>query len=69
MSEDYNGKAIEVGDTVKVLASRYKHNSVGTVISIVGSVSDVVFDLTSSLVGTRTVKNCNLIRWEPEDRI
>jgi hypothetical protein len=66
---DFNGKILSVGDTVRVINFFYGENYLGVVTEITENISTVEFNVTSTLMANRRLKNRNVVRWEPEDRI
>lgn len=68
---DFYGRTIEVGDTIKVRETWETDNKtyIGTLVKVMGNTSMVKADPSPVFRPTREVRNYNIIRWEPEDRI
>jgi hypothetical protein len=66
---DFDGKILSVGDTVRVVNFFHGEKYLGVITEITGDISTIKFNVTSTLMTSRRLKNRSMVRWEPEDRI
>jgi hypothetical protein len=66
---DFDGKILSVGDTVRVVNFFHGEKYLGVITEITGDISTIKFNVTSTKMASRRLKNRSMVRWEPEDRI